>query len=170
VAIPTWSSGQVLTAADVDSWFVPLVAYKTADEAVTSSTTLQNDDDLFVSVAASATYQLIAYFIYDGGTTGSSDLKIGWTFPSGLTMAYGHIGMTTSATITEASVATSSDQTNNPQFGSDGAGQNRAAYLLGTVFVSTTAGTLQLQWAQGTSSGTATHMKKGSWLQLQRVG
>jgi hypothetical protein len=38
------------------------------------------------------------------------------------------------------------------------------------VFVSTTAGTLQLQWAQASSTGTATKMKKGSWLELRRVG
>jgi len=159
----------VLTASDVNNWFVPVFKYKAADESVTSSTTLQNDDDIALSVAASATYRLAAYFIYEGGTLGSSDMKIGWTFPSGLTMAYGHIGMTTAGAVNEASVATSSDQTNSPAFGSDGAGQNRAAYLFGMVFVSTTAGTLQLQWAQNTSSGTATKMKKGSWVELQRV-
>jgi hypothetical protein len=67
-------------------------------------------------------------------------------------------------------VTTTSAESNNPNFGGNGAGTATSAYLFGMVFVSTTAGTLQLQWAQALSTGTATKMKKGSWLELRRVG
>lgn len=169
MAIPAVVVGTVATADYANSWFLPVVAYKTADESVTSSTTLQNDDDLALAVAASATYIFRGWLNYEGAA-GTGDLKIGWTYPSGLTMAYGHIGETTGAAISTGSVTTTSAESNNPNFGGNGAGTATSAYLFGMVFVSTTAGTLQLQWAQASSTGTATKMKKGSWLELRRVG
>src|SRR5262245_15271614 len=83
MAAPTWVSGQVLTASDVNTWFVPIAAVKTANESVTSSTTLQNDDELFVSVAANSTYLVQCYIKCDGAATG--DIKLNWTAPASAT-------------------------------------------------------------------------------------
>jgi hypothetical protein len=169
LAVPLFTVGQVLTAALVNSWLAPIAAYKASDESVTSSTVLQNDNDLVVAVAASCTYMLDLYVNYEGGTQGSSDLKLGWTVPAGTTVTWGHIGVNTVGTITQASVATTSDQTNTPSFGTNGAGNALSAFIRGTVLVSSTAGNLQLQWAQVTSSGTATKVKAGSYMLLQRI-
>ena len=37
MAIPTWSSGEVLSASDVNDYFVPLAAYKTGDTGRTTT-------------------------------------------------------------------------------------------------------------------------------------
>lgn len=166
MGIPTWAAGQVLTASDVNSWFVPLAVYKSADESVTSSTVLQNDDVLLVSVAASASYRFECFINYEGGTQGSSDIKWGWTFPSGLTMRYGADYLSTGGTVQVGAIKI---QTDTPTAGSTGAGNLRYIRMHGSVLVSSTAGTLQFQWSQSTSSGTATIVHASSYLMLDRL-
>ncbi len=46
---------------------------------------------------------------------------------------------------------------------------SRNAMFWGTVVSSSTTGNLQLQWAQNTSSGTATKVHAKSWLILDRI-
>ena len=57
----------------------------------------------------------------------------------------------------------------NPQVGTNGAGIVQEASMRGSIVVSTTAGNVQLKWAQGTSSGTGTIVHAQSSLKLQRV-
>ena len=64
----------------------PLAAYKTLDETVTNSTTLQNDDALLVSLAANAVYLFAVLLDYEGAAVGTGDLKYGWGVPTGATM------------------------------------------------------------------------------------
>jgi len=61
VAIPVWTVGEVLSASDVNSWFVPVVVFKAADEGPITTTTLQNDNELILPVTTGASYLL------DGG-------------------------------------------------------------------------------------------------------
>jgi hypothetical protein len=167
MAVPTWSVGQILTAADVNSWFVPIAVYKVSTESVTSSATLQNDDVLFASVAANAVYKVELGLVYDGATAG--DIQLGWTMPAAAAITNVH-----TVAITTAGAASTDDVTTatagNPSFGALGTGTN-CGY--GGVWILTTAGTsgtLQLQWAQNTSSATATRVFAGSYLVLQRIG
>ncbi len=167
MGVPTWAVGQVLTASDVNNWFVPLAAEKGSDQPVTSSTTLVNDSALVIPVAASATYDFDLQLFYKGFTTGSGDIKIAWSLPSGATLVGGGdfianpLGVTqlfyTQAT---ASIFSASNGTANPQ----------PIRTWGTLVTSTTAGNMQLQWAQNTSSGTATTVMTGSVLTAQRIG
>src|SRR5258708_21076330 len=71
---PTWVTGQVLAAADVNSWFVPLVAYKNADQSVTSSTTLVNDSALHLTISAGANYLMHCYLDYEAANS-PGDIK-----------------------------------------------------------------------------------------------
>lgn len=165
MAPPTWITGQVLTASDVNSWFVPLAAVKTADQSVTSSTTLVNDTQLLVAVAASATYRLDALIYYTGGTTGSSDLKLGWTVPAGTTITGGADSVANPLAVAQVFMTQSSVLFS----ATNGAGNPFPISLWGTVVTSGTAGNLQLQWAQNTSSATSTIVKTASLLTLLRV-
>lgn len=168
MAIPTWAVGQVLTASDVNTWFVPLAAEKGADQSVTSSTTLVNDSALVVPVAASAVYDFDLQLFYTGGTTGSSDIKLAWTVPAATTIVGGALLVTNPLGValtyftqsTPATIFTASNGAANPL----------PVRLWGTVTTSSTAGNLQLQWAQNTSNGTATTVKAGSVLTAQRTG
>jgi len=163
---PTWSVGQVLTAADVNSWFVPLAVAKTSDQSVTSSTTLVNDTALVLAVAANATYWMELYLNYEGGTANASDLKFGWTFPAGLTIRAQPL-LVDPAGATR--ILNTQIQTTVSNAGTQGAGNLSSVGLRGNVTTSGTSGNLQLQWAQNTSNGTATIVHTGSLLVLQRI-
>ena len=165
MAPPVYTVGQVLAAADCNNWFVPLVAVKTADQSVTSSVTLVNDTELFVSLAASVTYAFQMMLDYEGGTAGASDLK--WTFgiPAGTFMryCYSNRGTGLGASVT-MSTGSSTDLG-----GTNGAGNLEGVHGFGTIVCGSTAGTLQLKWAQNTSSATSTIMHAQSCLMLWRI-
>ncbi len=165
MAPPTWVVGQVLTASDVDNWFIPVVAVKTADQSVTSSTTVVNDTELSVPVAASVTYAFQMMLDYEGGTSGASDLKWTFTLPAGsfLRYCYSNRGTGLGASVT-MSTGTSTDTG-----GTNGAGNLEGVHAFGTLVCGVTAGTLQLKWAQNTSSATSTIMHAQSCLMLWRI-
>jgi hypothetical protein len=58
---------------------------KDADESVTSSVTLQNDDDLFLPIKANLRYRFEMYLYVN--STGAGGFRQNWTLPSG---AVGH--------------------------------------------------------------------------------
>lgn len=166
MAIPVWAVGQVLTASDVNNWLVPTAVYKTADEPVTSSAALQNDDELFVAVAANAEYKFTCWVEYIGAAGG--DIKWAWSFPTGTTMRYnclhnegGTITLNNSHTIyaetdTGAAACTTSVLV--------------ALHMTGRVSTGSSSGTLQFRWAQNTSNASATHVRNPSYIELQRLG
>jgi hypothetical protein len=53
--------------------------------------------------------------------------------------------------------------------GALGAGATLVVTINGTIRVGPTSGTVSLDWAQGTSSATATTLYTDSWLRLQRI-
>lgn len=165
--VPTWAVGQDLLAADVNSWFVPLAAVKSANESVTSSTLLQNDNELLLPVAASATYEWELFADYDGGTQGAADLQWGWAVPAGASMDYTAAYLGTAGT---AQVGQQFTAASTPAAGTNGAGSHRAVRLSGIIAVSTTAGNMQWKWAQNTSNATATTVYPNSYLTAVRVG
>lgn len=145
----------------------PSAAFKGADESLTSSTALQNDDALFVALAASATYVFIGFANVTGAAIGTGDWKGAFTAPSGATVTVECIAYPTTAAGT---------LNGNAVRGAGGvmiAGVNGTAgspvVLIGSVINGATAGNLQLQWAQNTSSGTATTVKAGSFLASWQV-
>lgn len=163
---PTWTVGQVLAAADVNSWFVPLVAVKTSDQSATSNTALFGDSALFVACAANATYRVHANILYEGGTLNASDLKWQWSFPSGATWTFHYLGVTPGGLTTVGLVGSGATTFAS---GSVGAGNYRAVEFVGTLVTSSTAANLAFNWAQNTSNGTPTIVHALSFLELQRV-
>ena len=163
---PVFATGDVPTAAQVNSWFVNvLVAYKTADESVTSSTTFQDDDHLTVAVEANCVYVLEMVLSYDALAAG--DLKTQFVMPAGATVVGAALGLTTTAAATTDDYTTSWVGLAN--VGGVGAGSTQAVYARGLFTTSGTAGTLKLQWAQTVSSATATRIFTGSYMLLRRV-
>ena len=137
-------------------------ARKTADETVNNSSTLQNDDHLLVAVAANAVYDFRLVLHYNSGTT--PDLKVGWSVPSGTTMVWGgYIADTTGAVTSVAALTQSSVQAIG------GSGSNIYQFFNGVVVTSTTAGTLQLQWAQNSANLSDSKILAGSELTLTRT-
>lgn len=155
-------------------WFAPSAALfvrKTGTETVNNSATLQDDDALVLAVEASAIYVVEAQLRYVSGTT--PDLKIGWTAPASATFtwaAYGpQVGASSVANAASLYRRRSIGDTEAIGGAGSGGGNEGIANPKGLLVVSTTAGNLQLQWAQNTQDASDTQILADSWLRLQRV-
>lgn len=161
-----WVVSGDLTGASIEELYVR----KTADESVTNSTALQDDNHLSLSVNASTTYEVTAALIYDGDTAG--DIKVGWTAPASATLDWTLDAMSPATTGTAGQVnlshATVSETLSGGARGT-GAANRAVALPHGLLQVAGTSGTLQLRWAQNTSSATATTVWTHSYLRAKRV-
>ena len=167
MAIPVWAAGQVLSNSDVNVWFVPIVATKPSDTGRTSTTSITNDPDLQITLAANASYDLTAKLAYKGGTNGASDIQIQVNAPSGATGFWGAVRLQITSFPTTTAIYNPFG--NNVNAGTNGTGNPQPFFIHGSV-TTTTAGTLAVAWAQNTSSVTATTMMAGSLLSCQRIG
>lgn len=172
----TSAGGRVLTVYDGSAWRsyfrAPLFARKTATESVTSNTTVQADDHLFVTLEANSTYVLDMWLNGTGADAG--DLKYNFTYPSGTSVAAGAATYNTASTGAAPvinSLGSASDGTSPTIDFTAGtiAGVSISVIVRGLVVVGATAGNLALQWAQNSSNGTATTLDAGSYLMLTRV-
>lgn len=162
-------AGHMVVTSDFDIFGVTL--FKTATESVTSSVALQNDDQLFFAVAGNSRYTMEGFIIYDGATAG--DLKVAFTYPAGATFEWSNRGNTgpaagTSLTDFNTVIQTNDARSINATPTPSPPGLHFAP--IGYLITSSTAGNLQMQWAQDTSSATATRVRSGSWLRLMKVG
>lgn len=172
--VPVPLAGQTATLSDgtqftwTGSAWKPVLLFvrKTASENLTSSTTLQNDDQLFLSVAANAFYEVRLWIRAAAQTT--DDIKVNFTAPSGSSFDWIVMSMTSTA------ASFGDDQTaifvlgSTPTFGGLG-GTNIPIYVTGLLATGSSAGTFQFQWAQGTSSTNGVTVLSGSWMRLDRV-
>lgn len=137
-------------------------AIKGSSQSVTSSTTLVNDAALVLALPANSTWKFTLDLLYQANTT--ANLKFGWTVPSGCTLA---AGVNFADTTLVARLGQMNQSTVQP-VGGNGATTPLSALVSGTIVVSSTAGNLQLQWAQNTSNATAASVLAGSDLTATR--
>lgn len=143
-----------------------VVKIKQADETVTSSITLQNDDDFFLDVNANEEW----IFIYEIGVSTNLSLhgvRVAVSVPLGSTLDFRVTlignndcvggGQTTSLTDVDFSPA------NLPS-----SGQGVMRIVLWVKCVS--AGTIKLLWAQSTNSAIPLTFRKGSQMVATRIG
>jgi hypothetical protein len=147
-------SGSTLNAAGGGGLGAPTyVVTKTADESVTNSNTLQNDDELFQSLEANKTYWIELRLVISSSTT-ACNMKVGADGnsegylgnPSGMPTALmdGVAFASTGQTLTNANVVT--------------------RYPIGAAIKTTSAYTLQIKWAQSTAAANTQTVHKGSQL------
>lgn len=140
-----------------------LVTYTTATESVTSSTTLQNDDELFLPVKANARYHLQLGVLVAQAATGVG-ITYGFTYPTGTTID----GVLTHG----ANIATNFSEAGGSITGANLNGNSTSDVWLmfsGSVTVGTTKGVLQFQFAQQSSSVSAISRKASSFLRMDRL-
>ncbi len=144
----------------------PVYARKTADETLSNSTVLQDDDELFVSVDASTTYEWELTLIYEAGTT--ADYKWALTFPTGSTCSWANNEPDTGLAYLPLGFSsyTSGAATG---LGGAGIGSGRGMIVSGNLVVGVTAGTFKYQWAQNTATVENTKTSAGSLLVLRRL-
>jgi hypothetical protein len=131
----------------VDAYAVSAATETTTSTGQTAST------HLVIAVEASATYLLDAALIIE--TPSGVNFVHSWTGPSGATMQWGDAAGNYVATITGTDTWS-------------GTGANKHAHLRGLLVTSSTAGSLTVTFATGTSSNTAS-LVAGSWVRLTRI-
>lgn len=167
MAKPVYSTGDVPTADEVNNWFVNVQhARVLATQSVTSSTTLQDDDYMVLSVDANAVYLVWCILDYSGAAAG--DLKVLFRTPTSGSF-YGQ-GTTLIGAATGQQDNQNMPITGNSSdiLGTTGTGR-QIAMVMGQLITAGTAGNFKVEWAQNTSNATATQMHTGSWLSLMRV-
>lgn len=152
--------------AHVDEIEATLKALKPSDESVTSST-LQDDDDLSVTLAASSSYAF-EFLIFGtlvgategikfavGGTAGVSALKAQielWDDTTGLLVKSGRV---TAFDSTIGSTILAAD--------------NIFGRIHGTITTTGSGGTFKLRWAQNADGGDNTTVQAGSLLEVRKL-
>lgn len=139
---------------------------KTADESVTNSTTLQDDDELLRSVTSGYTYSVRALLYVDDA--GGNCIKMALGGSATASYVQGSIRYNNN----DGSVGSAGSWGN--EFTALGTAINSTAIahngllaeVIATVAVSGT-GTLVVRWAQNTSNATPVTVKKGSWLLVE---
>jgi hypothetical protein len=155
-----------VTAAQLEA-IVCRIVVKGADEPVTSTTTLQNDDALTITVAANTIYRAKLMLVYDG--LAAADFKYSLSGPTGTTYpAWKTYGLDTADAAVIGSVYRGLGAF-PALHGALGVGTSLLIDGGGIVNVGANPGSVTVQWAQITSNATATSVKAGSFFELQQV-
>jgi basic membrane lipoprotein Med (substrate-binding protein (PBP1-ABC) superfamily) len=156
----------VLAAADMNVWTVPITVVKPSDTARNTTTTLADDPDLILPVAASSTYNIHGVIFYDGPST--ADLKYTFSLPAAATGQAFIARQNVSGSFTGAFQVNWTDtQTANTP--APGVGTIMCLGVDGILAVAGTAGNMTFRWAQNSSNGTSCHVKAQSYLTAQRI-
>lgn len=174
----TMGANQITDKRIMVSSSLPVVRYKTADESVISSTTLQDDDHLQFAVDANSMWVFeLTLFTSAVNTTG--DFKMQWSVPASTTMRWGPIMQASSVSAftwywtdgtnnTSQTPITPLIESTSHVFASYNGVQGIKFY--GMIFASSTAGTVKLQWAQNFSDANNSTFLKGSNIVVRRLG
>jgi hypothetical protein len=162
----------ILAAAKANTTQLPVFIRKPSNESVTSSITLQDDNDFAFAVAANSVYILESYLIYTGaidGGTGAGGMRMQFTGPAGAAMTWTNFGGNTVGGVTAYNVVAESLTAGAPRAVPTNAGTAMTCQPKGTLVTSGTSGTLQFRWAQGSTNATATVLQANSWMKLTKI-
>lgn len=155
-------------------WLQQAHVIKGSDESVTSSITLQNDDELVLPLLANTDYWLEAFILY--GANATADFKLYFTVPSGTVYDLLHNGLRTGHASADGIDAVSRARFTQASSGGTPGGINATTNadiaicpVEGRVIVGGTSGNITLQWCQAVSNATATVVKAGSCMIIQRL-
>jgi hypothetical protein len=155
------SPGDAGTLASVD-W---TIVTKSLDEPVTSSSTIQDDDQLKFKVAAGVLYEFDLSLVYMCSSA-TPDIKTDWGVDAGAVT--GQVTGIGPDVVNTFGVQGSNDFATPIVFGTTGANTPRLARVLG-VCLPDTSTTFKFQWAQNTSNIASTIVKAGSRLRYRRL-
>lgn len=161
--------------ADIDALDlrIGLFARKSADETVTSSISLQDDNHLTLTLVANTVYTM-RMVMWIGGDD-AADLRLNFTIPTGTVGWMGQLAL-----LGPTGASTASDM-NAVAFAVSGTALSSdlsigiadtnfvTACVEGLMEVGGTGGAFTARWAQVSSTGTGTVLKRGSFLRAQKV-
>lgn len=164
-------AADVATQAELDAVsaraYWDAVIRKSATESVTSSTALQDDDELQFAVTLGTSYYFELVLLYDAvGGSGTPDIKHDCALNGGATFSLAwrqHVGVSTAGAIQAGEVADMTTLITN------GTATPRMLQMTGSFTVATSGGTFVLRWAQNTSDAAATRVLLGSTLSYRAM-
>lgn len=133
---------------------------KTADESVSSSTSIQDDNELLFAVGTNEKW-IFEIFLYVG-TSVTANMDIAFSVPASASGIYGGVVDQTPSVLTRQGLTTE----NTVGLAS---GAETIAFVWGFVATAGTSGNVTLRWAQSSSSVNAVTLKAGSMLRATRV-
>jgi hypothetical protein len=165
--------------ASMANQMLPLMVRKSNDEPVNNATTgatLQDDNELFLTVSAGVTYSLEFAVLANQASGTGIGIDIAWTMPSlcvlDLAVAGPHLAWTSSPAQLEAEWAAWQNETSSPtskrSFGTTSSAVF-SYHFRGSLLVGVNGGDFRMQWAQHTANATNVTVKKGSRLWAQPV-
>lgn len=154
-----------VTRGGVDFTSGAQIIRKTAEtQAVNNSTTLVNDDALLAALAANETVYFAVHIVHIGNST--ADFKAAFTVPAVATILWsppnGYINAA-------GSLAADAVNSSGAALSFQGSTVDIGQLMVGVVRNSTTAGNLQLQWAQDTATVVDTKVLTDSFLMVWRA-
>lgn len=150
------SSGGVLTG-------VPILTRKSADESVSSSTTLQNDDHFSFAIAANEVWLVEMYLLTVQAANGLGKFKADWSLPAGAS------GTHRAQTDASGAVTTGYASIGAAIAFGDGGTNVQLAHYQAIIVNGGTSGTAQWQWAQNSSNADASTLKTNSVMLRTKV-
>lgn len=157
------------TQVALDLW-VPRPTYKTTDEIVNNSTTLQDDNELIFPLLANEVWWVHGKMFVSGNISG--DFKFAVTGPAGATcemIATGPPVGGAAPPVTRQQLLGFQALGTSVTAGAIGAAERALIEFEGAVFVSATAGNLTVQWAQNAVNANDTTVRKGSVILARRL-
>lgn len=152
----------------------PLPARASADQSITSSTVLANATNMSFSIAASEEW-VATFYCHIGAALSTTGVKLAITTPASATQDI-TVGMfplldnAAASTNTRFSITTTTSGATLDFVTGELSGATSALAIVSVwVLNSTNAGTVQLQFAQSSSSGTAVTIRKGSHVVANRI-
>ena len=150
--------------SQVTGWQTVLV--KNSNAALTSTTTLADDNQLITPTVSAGIYE-VDLGVFFTGTAG--DLRVGLNLPAGSTGSIGLVGPGTTATSTY-DVATARRVTLPDTYGLPVGGDGADAYATVKAIVRvTTPGTITARWCQDTSSAATTTVYADTFMRVRKV-
>lgn len=168
----TWTDGELVTASIMNTHVRDnqlaegphLIARKTSNQSVTSSTTVVNDSALLMSVGANETW-LTRWGLLFTTASATAGLRVSWSFPTAGALEGSWSFVNTAAAYSGFGIVSGTNPTTEQAMGAQSAGSDVNYLAIELVYVGgANAGTVQLKWAQTTSNATATVMKTNSAL------
>jgi hypothetical protein len=132
---------------------------KTVDESVSSSTTLQNDDNLKIALSASDAVEFSG-MVFVSSSSATPDIKLTFTVPSGASVRW-FAEWFEGANYASSGIVTASGATASFAVS---AGTVGLVKFSGIVVNGSSAGDLQFQWAQNSSNSAAVKVEQRSFL------
>ncbi len=133
---------------------------KTADETVNSSTTLQDDDQLYFSIGANETWTF--RYVVQGNSAAAPDFKFAVTAPSGAICKVSTSDPEGATSVANLGCGVSSGLV-------PGNATEDLYEITGTVTNGATAGLVRLQWAQNVANASNSIVRAGSYVNAFRA-